>query len=125
MIKAVFFDLYHTIVRYEPPREQLEAEALAELGVRSEPEKLRWPLAAADEFVYGELARVPMGQRDEKNKMALWRQYQRVLLKEAGIKPEEKLVFGLLKRSQKQSLSTTLESFSRWRKKLQEKNLIR
>ena len=26
MMKAVFFDLYHTLVRYEPPREDLEAE---------------------------------------------------------------------------------------------------
>ena len=25
MIKAVFFDLYHTLVRYDPPPEELEA----------------------------------------------------------------------------------------------------
>ena len=108
MIKAVFFDLYHTIVRYEPSQEQLESEALAELGVRCEPEKLRWPFVAADEVMYRELARVPMGQRDEKSMMALWSQYQQIVLKEAGIKPEEKLVLALLQKMKETKMNPAL-----------------
>ncbi|MFC1963914.1 HAD family hydrolase [Chloroflexota bacterium] len=96
MIRAVFFDLYQTLVRYEPPREELQAKALADFGISVTPEKMRWPLVAADEFIYGELARVPLGQRDEKGKMALWAQYQRVLLKEAMIEARDNLVLGLL-----------------------------
>jgi len=96
MIKAVFFDLYHTLVRYEPPREELQAKALADLGVRVTPENMRWPLVAADEFIYGELARLPLGKRDEKDRRALWARYQRVLLKEAGIEAGDDLVLGLL-----------------------------
>ncbi|MFH1651901.1 MAG: HAD family hydrolase [Chloroflexota bacterium] len=96
MIKAVFLDLYHTLVGYDPPREQLQAEALKELGVDADATQLRWPLVTADEFIYKEMARVPMGQRDEKSRMALWAEYQRVFLREAGIAPEEKLVLGLL-----------------------------
>lgn len=41
MIKAVFFDLYHTLVRYDPPREELEAEALKEFGIDIAPEALK------------------------------------------------------------------------------------
>ena len=96
MIKAVFFDLYHTLVRYEPPREELQSKALKEFGIDVKPADLRWPLVAADEFIYGELARTPLSKRAEKDKFALWTQYQRVLLKEAGIEATEELVSGLL-----------------------------
>lgn len=96
MIKAVFFDLYHTLVRYEPPQEVLEAEALKEFGVDVKPADLSWPLVAADEFIYGELARIPLSKRAEKDKLALYAQYQKVVLKEAGIEAREGLVLGLL-----------------------------
>ena len=96
MIKAVFFDLYHTLVRYEPPREELQSKALKDFGIEINPEVFRWPLVAADEFIYQELARSPLGKRSEPDKMALWGQYQRIVLKEAGIEADDKLVLGLL-----------------------------
>lgn len=96
MIKAVFFDLYHTLVRYEPPREELQSDALKDFGIEASPQSLRRPLAAADEYIYGELSRLPFGKRSEEDKMAIWAQYQRVLMKEAGIEFTEQLIFGLL-----------------------------
>ena len=33
MIKAVFFDLYQTLVRYDPPREDIESKMLKDLGI--------------------------------------------------------------------------------------------
>ena len=33
MTEAVFFDLYHTLVRFEPPHEELEAKALKDFGI--------------------------------------------------------------------------------------------
>ena len=48
MIKAVFFDLYHTLVRYEPPQEVLLAKALKDLGIDANPEVFRRPLVTAD-----------------------------------------------------------------------------
>jgi FMN phosphatase YigB (HAD superfamily) len=41
MIKAVFFDLYHTLVHYQPSQEELEAEALKELGIDIDPGALQ------------------------------------------------------------------------------------
>lgn len=96
MIKAVFFDLYHTLVRYEPPREELQARALRELGIEVSPEIFRRPLVIADEFIYQEIARSSLSQRTKEEKMALWAQYERVLLKEAGIEANEQLILGLL-----------------------------
>jgi len=96
MIKAVFFDLYHTLVRYEPPREELQARALKDFGIEVNPEVLRQPLVTADEFIYQEIARSPLSQRSDKDKMALYARYQGILLREAGIEASEQLILGLL-----------------------------
>lgn len=95
-IKAVFFDLYHTLVGYDPPREEIQADALRESGIDKQPESLRWPLVVADEYIYGELSRDPMGQLSEEQKRDIWTNYERIFLEEAGIQPEEKLIMGLL-----------------------------
>ena len=96
MIKAVFFDLYHTLVRYEPPREELQAGALKEFGIEVKPEVFRWPFVIADEFIYQEIARSSLSQRSKEEQMALYIQYERILLKEAGIEVNEQLILGLL-----------------------------
>ena len=98
MIKAVFFDLYQTLVCYDPPREELQARALKEFGIEVMPEVLRRPLVAADEFVYQEMARSSLGQRSKEEQMAIWVKYEGVLLKEAGIRADEQIILGLLGR---------------------------
>ncbi|MFC1956605.1 HAD family hydrolase [Chloroflexota bacterium] len=104
MIKAVFFDLYHTLVRYEPPREELQAKALEGFGIETNPEVLRRSLVVADEFICQEIARHQLSKRSEQDKMALWVQYQKVLLKEAGIKGDQKIVLGLLGKMQQMEM---------------------
>jgi putative hydrolase of the HAD superfamily len=94
MIKAVFFDLYHTLVRYEPPREELHAKALKDFGIEVKPEIFRRPLVIADEFIFKEIARSPLSQMSKKDKMALYARYQGILLKEAGIEASEQLALG-------------------------------
>lgn len=96
MIKAVFFDLYHTLVRYDPPREELQAKVLKDFGIEVKPEIFSRPLVIADEFIYQEIAHSPLSQMSEKDKMALYARYQGVLLKEAGIEASEQLILGLL-----------------------------
>ncbi len=96
MIKAVFFDLYHTLVGYDPPREELQAEALKELGVAVKPEVLRRPLVVADEYIYHEHARASLSQRPKEEQMAVWAQYERILLTEAGIEADDRLILGLV-----------------------------
>lgn len=96
MIKAVFFDLYHTLVRFEPPREETEVGALKDCGIEVKPEALRRPLVMADEFINREIARTPLRQRSEPDRKALFAGHQAVLLREAGIEASAELVLALL-----------------------------
>ena len=108
MIKAVFFDLYHTLVRYDPPREELQARALKEFGIEVSPEVFQRPLAIADEFIYQELARSSLTKRPKEKQMTVWVQYERILLKEAGIKADDKLILGLLGNMRKMDYNLVL-----------------
>ena len=96
MIKAVFFDLYHTLLGYDPPREELQANALQEFGIEVNPETLRRPLVAADEYIYQEHSRLPLGRRSKEEQLAVWTQYERILLREAGIEADDRLISGLV-----------------------------
>ncbi len=96
MIKAVFFDLYHTLLGYDPSREELQARALKEFGFEVDAEALRRPLVVADEYIYREHARASLGRRSKEEQMAVWAQYERILLKESGIEVDDQLIMGLL-----------------------------
>jgi putative hydrolase of the HAD superfamily len=96
MIKAVFFDLYQTLVRYQPSQAELEAKALESLGVKTDAAALDYPILAANEFVYREFARRPLSQRTKEDIVTLYTEYQRIVLKEAGIKVAPKDILKLL-----------------------------
>jgi putative hydrolase of the HAD superfamily len=96
MIKAVFFDLYQTLVRYQPSQEELEAAALKNLGINITPEVLHLPILTANEYIYQQIAVRPLSRRSREETMALYSEYQRIVLKEAGIQADEKIVLRLL-----------------------------
>jgi putative hydrolase of the HAD superfamily len=96
MFKAVFFDMYNTLVCYDPPREESQAEALKKFGFAFKPEQLTVPILAADEYFYDENAKFALAKRSEEEKKKLWAHYEMVLLKEAGITPTSELVGALL-----------------------------
>ncbi|MBN1161387.1 MAG: HAD family hydrolase [Dehalococcoidales bacterium] len=108
MIKAVFFDLYQTLVRYQPSQEELEAEALKSFGFDVSPEKLRHPVLTANEYIYQQIAKRPLSQRSREEVMALYIEYQRIVLKEAGLEAEEKVVMGLLGMMQQAKMDLVL-----------------
>lgn len=96
MIKAVFFDLYHTLLGYNPPREELQSAALKDFDIEVDADILRWPLVVADEYIYEEHSRISLGKRSKEEQMAVWAQYERILLKEAGVEADDQLILGLL-----------------------------
>ena len=100
MIKAVFFDLYQTLIHYDPPREELEREALSGFGIEVTLENLRRAIFAADEFMYRDLAQLSWNKRSEEEKAALYAQYQVVLLKEAGVGASQQLVKEITRKMQ-------------------------
>ncbi len=96
MIKAVFFDLYQTLVRYDPPREEIEAKVLKDFSIDISPAALARPIVVADEFIYNEIARLPLSGRSTEEKMSLYSQYQGILLREAGIEYDQSIIPSLL-----------------------------
>jgi putative hydrolase of the HAD superfamily len=108
MIKAVFFDLYQTLVRYQPSQAELEAKALEALGIKTDAAALDFPILAANEFVYREFARRPLSKRTKEDIAALYTEYQRIVLKEAGIKVEPKDILKLLGMMQRAHMDLVL-----------------
>jgi putative hydrolase of the HAD superfamily len=98
MIKAVFFDLYNTLVNYYPPREEIHSRVLKDFGIEISPEALLRPIMAADDFLYQEHARYPLGKRSKEETMALYSQYHGVILREAGLDASQELIVGILKK---------------------------
>jgi putative hydrolase of the HAD superfamily len=96
MIKAVFFDLYHTLIGYDPPREESVASTLARMGVNVQSKTLRRPLVTADEYFYRETGKKPLKDRNEAETVTLWSDYQTIVLKEAGIEPTSELIKNIL-----------------------------
>ena len=101
MIKAVFFDLYNTLIGYDPPRQEIEAQALSDFGIEVEPDSLHRPMLTADEFFYQENARNPLSKRSPEDVKTLYAQYQTILLKEAGIEPSAELIGGIISKWQR------------------------
>jgi putative hydrolase of the HAD superfamily len=108
MIKAIFFDLYQTLVHYQPSQEELEADALKNLGIDIEAAALRHPILTANEFIYQQIAKRPLSQRSREETMVLYSEYQRIVLKEAGIAAEEKTVLRLLGMMQQAKMDLVL-----------------
>lgn len=84
-IKAVFFDLYNTLARFWPPREQIQAEACAGFGYSVTPEGIARGYLRADAFMSRENARGQVQRRSETERLAFFTEYQRLILEGAGI----------------------------------------
>jgi HAD superfamily hydrolase (TIGR01549 family) len=100
MTKAVFFDLYQTLVWHDPPPEEVQKKVLKEFGIDVTLEAVHHAMVIADAFIYQEHARSPLSKRAAEEKMALYTQYQGILLREAGIDASNQLIVGTLSRMQ-------------------------
>ncbi len=98
MIKAIFFDWFNTLAHDRPPREELESQALKEPGFDVSPKAISPGLYLADKNYYEENARLPIRQRSKEEQTKIYTGFQRIILKEAGITPNDDLVFKLMSR---------------------------
>ena len=98
MIKAIFFDWFNTLAHYYPPREELESQALKELGFNISPKALSYGLYLGDKHLYEENARLPIRQRSAAEQTKLQTTFQRIILKEAGITPTDDIALKLVSR---------------------------
>ena len=98
MIKAVFFDWFNTLAHYEPPREELESQALAELGINVSPSEVRHGLLIADRDYYEENTLSPVRERSPEEQAKVYIRYQNTVLTEAGINAPEELLLKVMNR---------------------------
>ena len=89
MIKAVFFDLFHTLIHYDPPREEVLQQSLLRRGISASLANLRQAIITGDEYFYHENARKGLSERTEAETREMWGHYQAIVLKEAGIEPTD------------------------------------
>ncbi len=108
MIKAVFFDLYQTLVGYNPPREEIGARVLRDFGIEIKPEELSRPMTVADEYFITENARSPIRQRSPEDRAAAFTRYQALMLKEAGVKSSPKLIATIIDKWRNSSFKLVL-----------------
>ena len=108
MYKAVFFDLYQTLVGYTPPREEWESQMLDGLGIKAPPKAFARAFIAADEYFYTENAKKPMSKRQPEEVAVVYFKHQSIVLKEGGIQPAPDLVRSMLARWRDTKLKQTL-----------------
>ncbi|MBA7686174.1 Phosphoglycolate phosphatase [subsurface metagenome] len=96
MIKAIFFDWFNTLARYEPPREELHSQALREFGIEVSPEKILPGVLTADMYFFDENASSPVEKRDRKERAEVYTRYQKIILSEAGVKADQELLAKVL-----------------------------
>jgi len=85
VIKAVFFDWFNTLAHYDPPREELQSQALQEYGIHVSPQRITPGLLAADKDYFTANASYPIRQRSPEEQVEIFTRYQSTVLTEAGI----------------------------------------
>ncbi len=98
MIKAIFFDWFYTLARFEPPRHQLYSQAFREFGVELSPEKVMRGILVADQYFFEENAKSPVAERSPEEQARVYVHYPNTILTEAGAKAPRELPLKVLKR---------------------------
>ncbi len=97
MVKAVLFDLVNTLVRHDPLPEVRQQQVLMQFGIEAELADLRRGFWAANDFFSRESARAPIEKRPENEKLAVFVEFERTWLCEAGVSASNDLCLELLK----------------------------
>jgi putative hydrolase of the HAD superfamily len=84
-VKAIFFDLYNTLARFSPSREDIQTEACAAYGYTVTLEGIGRGYLKADAFMAAENARSQVQNRTGTAQITFFTEYQRLVLEGAGV----------------------------------------
>jgi putative hydrolase of the HAD superfamily len=98
VVRAVFFDWFNTLARYEPPREELHSKLLSEFGVTVSPRVLMPGLLAADKFYFSESVRLPWQKRPPDEQARLYLRYGEIMFEKVGLSLDKKLLSQVIRR---------------------------
>ena len=85
MIKVIFFDIYGTLVRFDPPVEILQQHACKVLGLNVTTEGIRKGYQLADEFMAKQNAKLPLSNLSVARKTDFFIEYEKLILQGAGV----------------------------------------
>ena len=91
MKKAVFFDLYNTLVRFWPPLDEIQQASCCELGLTLRKTDIRRGYVVADEYFNEANAEEPLALRSPEARAAFFAEYERRILLAAGVDVNLKL----------------------------------
>jgi len=97
VIKAIFFDWFNTLARFDPPRSELYRKAFQQFGIELTLEQTMRGVLTADRYYFEENARRPADERSPAEQMELYSCYPEAIVAEAGIKVAEDLPLKVLK----------------------------
>ncbi len=107
MIKAVFFDWFNTLAYYSPLREELESQALKELGFNISPKAIIPYLYLADKEYTKENVHLPIRRRKQEEQMRVYANYHRTIMEGIGIRVTDDLAYKVVARMLQ--LNTTMK----------------
>ena len=85
MVKAVFFDLYNTLVQFWPPVDEIQQAACRELGLGVEKVDLRRGYVIADEYFNRANVEKPLALLTSTEQSQFFATYEQLILREAGL----------------------------------------
>ncbi|MQF82932.1 HAD-IA family hydrolase [SAR202 cluster bacterium AD-802-E10_MRT_200m] len=84
-IKAIFFDVYNTIARFWPPREEIQSQACQSFDISVTSHGIAAGYASADEFMARENAgNRPLRMKNVEETKEFFAKYEQLILKGAG-----------------------------------------
>jgi len=97
LIKGIFFDLFNTLITYDPPREETQVNLLKKHGISITKKAISPAIKAGDEYFYSENSRSLIKDRSPEEQKAFWYEYEERILRQAGVEPEPALLGDVLK----------------------------
>ncbi len=111
VIKAVFFDWFHTLARFEPPRHQLYCQVLQGFGIEIPLDEVRRGILLADQYFFEENAKSSVVKRSPEEQARVYIHYPNTILTEAGVNATKELSLKILKRVREQFKGITFALF--------------
>ncbi len=111
MIKAVFFDWFNTLARFEPPRYQVYGQAFRDFGIELPAKKIIRGIFIADQYYFEENAKSPLEKRSPEEQAEVYLRYPNSILAEAGVNAPKEILPQVLKTVQQQFKGVTFALF--------------
>lgn len=83
-IRAVFFDLYDTLIGFDPPREVIQERALGSFGLGTDKAGIDAGYALADALMAKQTARAPLSALSPASQADFFARYEQLILRGAG-----------------------------------------